>query len=801
MAQNQEKPDMNQAEDPEEQKLNPWLEKRLLNKGVALVHPVLPAQIIPHILPAAGNKAIGENGSRLTRQIVNRPTPVTHSPENLSLLTLTETSETGRYQPSSEWPALQLLVSNREADQVAPAEPAAPSFHRAPDIRPGVKDHRPALSPESTKPRPPAAPTRPATPAPVMVRGKIEESAVFPSGKPKDNSRISAVKPTSPPVDIAASRRETTQAVKPDTNNRRMVSGIQPEVTPPSSRDSSQNQAGNQRTAEKTTTNQQAARSPSTTPKKSTGNRSDITNAAENNHNHHIQRTTTNTTREKKTTHTNRSKSGKAANSRPDDNIQPAVNKISRKTSAPHQTGDAVKKPVRTDKSSSRTHAQDIHPVSPSAKAAHVPTGTGTQGNIEVTALQSPIEPQVTSLPENIRAVQSPSSFSNQGDSSPVNTLTSPSHHTKASGADSNTGKTRDAVPVRPPPVTASDNGNEGTGQSALPLPVRQVPLPESTSRIDSSPEIKHTGNKSRGAPASRFGLDSPDVQAVRSISPTPDTAVHRSITPETPAGNEHPVRLDHTVHLNPPLRPNTQVRSNPPVYVDQVKSPSSDANIKADRVNEAPDNRRSDNRQLEISNNVMPGPLSRRIEENEHRSHSPASSEISSRQFNLPVQRAHQPVNPPSEEAAIKSTVRIPATGTPAALNLPVARTTRPGSLEESPHQDSLFRQTRGNPPSLPVITHHLPGMAASPAAVSRVPQQVASTATSPAVSVPSSTAASSHSSAASSESATAANSPSPTNQQNEQNNAPDLKALARELYPMLRRMLIIEKERLPHF
>jgi len=73
MVQNEGKADLNQTGNPEERQISPWLEKRLLKNSVTLVHPVLPLDTSPRILPGRGSLPIGESGSRLTRQVVNRP--------------------------------------------------------------------------------------------------------------------------------------------------------------------------------------------------------------------------------------------------------------------------------------------------------------------------------------------------------------------------------------------------------------------------------------------------------------------------------------------------------------------------------------------------------------------------------------------------------------------------------------------------------------------------------------------------------------------------------------------------------
>ena len=113
----------------------------------------------------------------------------------------------------------------------------------------------------------------------------------------------------------------------------------------------------------------------------------------------------------------------------------------------------------------------------------------------------------------------------------------------------------------------------------------------------------------------------------------------------------------------------------------------------------------------------------------------------------------------------------RSPGAGTPA-MDLPVARVSRAKTVGETTNGGDIFRQPSGSPPPPPNMVHSLPGFGSSTTHVSRAPEDAASSSSpSPAASQPGDRAA-----------------------------PPDLKALARDIYPLIRRMLIIEKERLPH-
>ncbi len=111
------------------------------------------------------------------------------------------------------------------------------------------------------------------------------------------------------------------------------------------------------------------------------------------------------------------------------------------------------------------------------------------------------------------------------------------------------------------------------------------------------------------------------------------------------------------------------------------------------------------------------------------------------------------------------------PYVSTPRALDLPVAATSKGKSAEPRPSTETIFRKASSSPshaqPSTPpIIAHSLPGFASSSPIVSRAAQPVGG--------------------------AEAA-------QGNGQAQTPDLKALARDIYPYIRKMLIIEKERMP--
>ena len=137
---------------------------------------------------------------------------------------------------------------------------------------------------------------------------------------------------------------------------------------------------------------------------------------------------------------------------------------------------------------------------------------------------------------------------------------------------------------------------------------------------------------------------------------------------------------------------------------------------------------------------------------------------------MSLPVVRAGNSTVFPNATSPTATPSSLSA-ATPA-MDLPVARISRAQAQGGTQDSGSTFRQPSANPPPPSSIVHTLPGYSSSTARVSRA----ADDATSPP-------------------------SPQPTAAQpGEQASPPDLKALARDLYPLIRRMLVIEKERLPH-
>jgi hypothetical protein len=159
----------------------------------------------------------------------------------------------------------------------------------------------------------------------------------------------------------------------------------------------------------------------------------------------------------------------------------------------------------------------------------------------------------------------------------------------------------------------------------------------------------------------------------------------------------------------------------------------------------------------------------------------------ISVSPLNMPVQRSTKPATAVpliAEAPAAQGITPIRGGGSPAALDLPVARIARPMVSEREVRNESPSRQTSGSPSSSPVTVHSLPGFTSESTHVSRAPDNAQSGATSTSTST----------------STTSSATGSTDNQQSEQSTTPNLKTLARDIYPYIRRMLIIEKERLPH-
>jgi hypothetical protein len=297
--------------------------------------------------------------------------------------------------------------------------------------------------------------------------------------------------------------------------------------------------------------------------------------------------------------------------------------------------------------------------------------------------------------------------------------------------------------------------------------------------------DTKLENNVSHNNPAALTGTEIWNTPAVREISHTTDNVVHRSVTAKTlPPGTG---RTNSTVY---PLH-NVQ-----PVINDRLERRLASEDISTGGFSQSAENSR-----IDISTGTVNGSLNKREDNNESSTHTMPPPGSSFRPANLTMQRSTPPSDLLRKQEMAEHIIRIPAAGIPSALDLPVARVTRPGLNEGVTHRDGLFKQKPGNPSPSPLVEHHLPGMASSTTGISRVPQHVASTATSPAASAPASTGGSAHDSMAAPGPAASPRTPDAASQEDDRNTNPDLKALARELYPLIRRMLIIEKERLPHF
>jgi hypothetical protein len=244
-----------------------------------------------------------------------------------------------------------------------------------------------------------------------------------------------------------------------------------------------------------------------------------------------------------------------------------------------------------------------------------------------------------------------------------------------------------------------------------------------------------------------------------------------------TSTGIDRPARTKQTVKPAPPAR------ADSPVNPDKAGS------------------RPPENSHIEISTEEVHEPLHRKEARNESGTESPLAAGSSSRQSDLTVQRTAKAADLPRGKRPAEQVIHIPTAAVPAALDLTVARTARPLSSEGGTRPESSFRQLSGNSYVPPAAEHSLPGFTSPPATISRTPQHVASTASSPIVSTPASSGAQAHSYTATPRPTTSTTAPPAAERQNEQDTKQDLKALARELYPHIRRMLIIEKERLPHF
>jgi len=337
------------------------------------------------------------------------------------------------------------------------------------------------------------------------------------------------------------------------------------------------------------------------------------------------------------------------------------------------------------------------------------------------------------------------------------------------------------------PPVVGTNPRVEVSDISTSPL----QDLPDRLSTKTRMLDMSHQAANKENIPHREYIAPSDSsIQAtptVKSIPSKTDATVQRSVAPEAaPISTSRAESKSHGTSISSPGQ-SGQTEVSRQLVLDRMSPVSPHEQVEQVETNTSHEHTEHPLNQVTETRSASQ-PVSVPISESISRPKSGLASGISSSSVSMPIQRFVKSATPESETTHLENTIRIPGAGTPAALDLPVARIVRPRASEGGEHIESISRQASVSSqrprvsPSSPIQVHSLPGFTSESTHVNRSPDDTQSEATSASASTTSSTAEPT------------------TTQQNGQNTTTDLKALARDIYPFIRRMLIIEKERLPH-
>ncbi len=818
MAKNKGNPDTGQSGDNTAQKLSPWLEKRLLREAMTLTSQDLSTRVSSHVSSTSGHLPIGENGSRLTQEVVSRPRLVTRTPENLPLSSPANLENTGRYSPSTGWSELELLVSSHDTDRGITGKSVVPPTYSGKGRNLDVKNIRPSPPPQITRRHTATnTPSRPTVNIPPsgsarIVRGKIEETPTSPPGPTTEISIPNNNKPDSPQSNTTPVISDTVSIEKPGQDiARREEQLASKEKTRPSSDITKENE----NTDVKLSPAQNGIRSPA------------VVDNTTRLHDLPIQEISRSSVSEERN-------SQKTSPVEPLSTVSKKNDQLKRKPTSEHKKVESAKQASEIETTPSVSSIPKSAPIGEEYNPA-VPTQT-IHAQPETIPDSRTNTGNKTIVPKSGGDTKPRTKVVSRKSTTPVDTMPTseknPGTVQKTQGQSSKVPRQSSTIAT---PATPKPHGPRATtrrsSRTYADVIIPESPIPDSQGIV----EEQRNFDTLRLNKAVDTGPQSKGISDIQ----TPSTSLHQVISRSsdlTEQANSNPEQLSpdittqKTIGNGAPQRPSvgvTDSKNNAGVSEEKTNLPPTtaiNAVTEPTRIETKGNIPPSEDipRTVSVIQNNMVGkssldldiainrqvvkpeltePPIQEAEEDSSYTQSesslqpisenlPASGTVSkltsSELFSpikLPVQRKVRPVSSVTDNQIKKDTHRLPSTGTPATLDLPVVKAARPRVIEGAIRSESVFRQTppiplpTRAPQSPPVEVHTLPGFASVSTQVSRAPGDTQTTSTTTATTT------------------TAAE----TGQQSETAATPNLKALARDIYPYIRRMLIIEKERLP--